>query len=166
MFSKNSKNENINLSSMNLPDFNLPVLSGKSGTFSNKDIESVMLFSFVSDYCGPCQKELELIKSMCEKYSKEKIHPYIFAVGSGDKIKKSIDSLGLSCYLVKTDSIFLGKMKIQSIPTRILLENGKEITRIVGIPSYEEPIFVQKLEELIGYVSLDTVQKDINKKNL
>ena len=87
------------------------------------------VFYFTADWCQPCKK----VKPIVEDMKKE----------------------GFQFQMVDADyeQLLVKKFEIRSVPTFILLENGKEINRITGAKTREE------LENFINYEK--TVQENI-----
>jgi len=87
------------------------------------------VFYFTADWCQPCKK----VKPIVEDMKKE----------------------GFQFQMVDADyeQLLVKRFEIKSIPTFILLENGKEINRITGAKTREE------LENFINYEK--TIQENI-----
>jgi thioredoxin-like negative regulator of GroEL len=87
------------------------------------------VFYFTADWCQPCKK----VKPIVEDMKKE----------------------GFQFQMVDADyeQLLVKQFKVSSIPTFILLKNGKEINRITGAKTRGE------LEDFINYEKI--VQEDI-----
>jgi thioredoxin-like negative regulator of GroEL len=87
------------------------------------------VFYFTADWCQPCKK----VKPVVEDMKKE----------------------GFQFQMVDADyeQLLVKQFKVSSIPTFILLKNGKEINRITGAKTRGE------LEDFINYEKI--VQEDI-----
>jgi len=88
------------------------------------------VFYFTADWCYPCKK----VKPIVEEINRDSIIKF-----------QSID--------VDSEIELAKKFEIRSIPTFILLKDGKEIKRITGAKTKEQ------LEEFIGYEK--NIQNDI-----
>jgi len=87
------------------------------------------VFYFTADWCQPCKK----VKPIVEDMKKE----------------------GFQFQMVDADyeQLLVKQFQVKSVPTFILLKDGKEINRITGAKTREE------LEDFINYEKI--VQKDI-----
>jgi thioredoxin 1 len=113
--------------------------SQKERTFIiNKNIENLTnIFYFTADWCQPCKK----IKPMVQEINK--------------------DRLGLKFHMIDADieQELVQKFKIQSLPTFIIIHQGKEIQRLIGLQTKE------KLQEFLTFAETgnheEIVQKDL-----
>jgi thioredoxin 1 len=113
--------------------------SEKERTFIiNKNIENLTnIFYFTADWCQPCKK----IKPMVQEINK--------------------DRLGLKFHMIDADieQELVEKFKIQSLPTFIIIHQGKEIQRLIGLQTKE------KLQEFLTFAETgnheEIVQKDL-----
>ena len=87
------------------------------------------IFYFTADWCGPCKKTKPVVEDM-------KKEGFEFQIIDADY-----------------EQLLVKRFQVKSIPTFILLEDGKEISRITGAKTRKE------LEDFINYEK--TVQKDI-----
>jgi len=86
-----------------------------------------VLIDFYSDWCGPCQ----MMKPVFEKIS--------------DEYNEKLKFLKLN---TQSEEGLAMKFGIQGIPTLIVLNNEKEIGRIVGFVS--EEMLKQKINEILN----------------
>jgi thiol-disulfide isomerase/thioredoxin len=87
------------------------------------------VFYFTAEWCGPCKKTRPVVEDM----------------------KKE----GFDFQMVDADyeQLLVKRFEVKSVPTFILIENGKELNRITGAKTREE------LENFINYEK--TIQKNI-----
>jgi len=87
------------------------------------------VFYFTAEWCGPCKKTRPVVEDM----------------------KKE----GFEFQMIDADyeQLLIKQFQVKSIPTFILLEDGKELNRITGAKTREE------LEDFINYEK--TIQKNI-----
>ena len=87
------------------------------------------VFYFTAEWCGPCKKTRPVVEDM----------------------KKE----GFDFQMVDADyeQLLVKKFEVKSVPTFILIENGKELNRITGAKTREE------LEDFINYEK--TIQENI-----
>jgi thioredoxin 1 len=81
-----------------------------------------MIYYFTADWCNPCKK----VRPVVEEINRESINKF-----------KIID--------VDSEMELVKKFDIRSVPTFILLKDGKEIKRITGAQTREQ------LEDFISY---------------
>ncbi|MFP4458631.1 MAG: TlpA family protein disulfide reductase [Candidatus Zixiibacteriota bacterium] len=154
---KQKKTANSANGNLTLPKFELSIPDSKE-KLESKKLEEIIVISFISDFCGPCIKELESIKRIQDTYENKNVDYLILIIGDGTDYLKDIDSLQLKTHIALADSNFLGKLKIGSIPTRLLFSNNELLYRLEGTPSYKEPEFREELDKLLGIVRTDTLE--------
>jgi thioredoxin 1 len=81
-------------------------------TFSQETSQGVVLVDFYADWCGPCR----MIAPMLEELSEE------FA-GKAQVVKVNVDH-AQKCAT---------QYGVTSIPTLVLMKDGKEVQRVVGV---------------------------------
>jgi len=74
----------------------------------------LVLVDFWAEWCGPCKRIAPTVESIAEKYQ-----------GKAKVFKMNVDENGER----------LSSFGIKGIPTLILFQNGRELERIVGVPS-------------------------------
>jgi thiol-disulfide isomerase/thioredoxin len=87
------------------------------------------VFYFTAEWCGPCKKTRPVVEDM-------KKESFDFQMVDADY-----------------EQLLVKKFEVKSVPTFILIENGKELNRITGAKTREE------LENFINYEK--TIQKNI-----
>ena len=87
------------------------------------------IFYFTADWCGPCKKTRPIVEEL-------KKEGYQFQIIDADY-----------------EQLLVKRFEIKSIPTFILLEDGKEFNRITGAKTRGE------LEDFINYEK--TIQKNL-----
>ena len=87
-----------------------------SSDFDTTIQSGVVLVDFYADWCGPCRRQLPVLEEIATKFE-----------GKAKIIKVDTD---------KAQDIAL-RFGIQSIPTLVLLKNGKEVTKFVGLQQAE-----------------------------
>jgi thioredoxin 1 len=104
----------------------------------NKNIEDLInIFYFTADWCQPCKK----IKPIVQEINKDKS--------------------GLKFHMVDADieQELVQRFKIQSLPTFIIINQGKEVQRLIGLQTKE------KLQEFLTFAETgnheEIVQKDL-----
>ncbi|GEM_PF-1454092 len=131
------------------PDFKFSASDGN--VYTEKDLEKgVTIAGFMVSWCVPCAGELKILNEYKTEYSAKKLQVLVFTYEDYSKYDSLMNSLGLDIPVLKADSTLLAALKIDVIPTRILLNNGREIKRVVGAPSFEEDAFRKVLADLLG----------------
>ena len=87
-----------------------------SSDFDTTIQSGVVLVDFYADWCGPCRRQLPVLEEVATEFE-----------GRARIIKVDTD---------KAQDIAL-RFGIQSIPTLVLLKNGKEVTKFVGLQQAE-----------------------------
>lgn len=80
--------------------------------FGSKTAKGRVLIDFFAEWCGPCKRLTPILEEIAPQVS-----------GQCSIFKLNIDECGGIC----------SKFDITSVPTLVLLEDGKEIGRIVGL---------------------------------
>ena len=94
--------------------------------FKTKIAKGLSLVDFNAPWCAPCKMQEPILEKLSQKY-KDKVRIGAMNI---DENKKTADRFG-----------------IQSIPTLIIFQKGKEIQRFVGLQS--EGTLSDALEQLI-----------------
>ena len=81
-------------------------------SFEKETKEGVTLVDFYADWCGPCRMLAPILEKIANKLK-----------GKAHVAKLDVDSSQ------RTASAF----QVTSIPTLVLIQNGKEVGRIVGV---------------------------------
>lgn len=163
IFGCRSKRSDVpTVSDVRLPSFGLACARSES-VISSRDLADVVVISFISDFCGPCIKEIETIESLVEDYNRRGLEFMMVLVGEGDMYLNVIDSLAFETHVVRADSAVMIDLQISSIPTRFLFANSNMVYRLQGSPSYKEQEFRQNLDSVLGIVreDADEVDEDI-----
>jgi thioredoxin 1 len=80
--------------------------------------EKKVLIDFYADWCGPCQKLSPIVDKFAEEHSEIKV------------VRIDIDA----------QEDLADRYNIRSIPTLVVIENGEEINRVIGLVSEEKII--------------------------
>ena len=96
------------------------VLNIESSNFETEVIKSEkkVLIDFYADWCGPCQKLSPIVDKFAEEHSEIKV------------VRIDIDA----------QENLADRYNIRSIPTLVVIENGEEINRVIGLVSEEKII--------------------------
>lgn len=84
--------------------------------------EKKVLIDFYADWCGPCQKLSPIVDKFAEEHSEIKV------------VRIDIDA----------QEDLADRYNIRSIPTLVVIENGEEINRVIGLVSEEKIIEICK----------------------
>ncbi|MCK5832076.1 redoxin domain-containing protein [bacterium] len=145
---KSHGNNEIN-SERIFPEFRFSASDGN--TYTQKDLEKgVSVSGFMVSWCLPCAGELERLQNIKNKYTSRQLQVFVFTYEDFDKYDSLTKTLNLDLPIIKADSSFFALMNIDAIPTRILSNDGREITRIIGAPSFEEEAFQADLKKNLG----------------
>ena len=80
--------------------------------------EKKVLIDFYADWCGPCQKLSPIVDKFAKEHSEIKV------------VRIDIDA----------QEDLADRYNIRSIPTLVVIENGEEINRVIGLVSEEKII--------------------------
>ena len=96
------------------------VLNIESSNFETEVIKSEkkVLIDFYADWCGPCQKLSPIVDKFAKEHSEIKV------------VRIDIDA----------QEDLADRYNIRSIPTLVVIENGEEINRVIGLVSEEKII--------------------------
>jgi thioredoxin 1 len=81
-------------------------------TFSQETAKGVVLVDFYADWCGPCRMIAPMLEDLAQEYT-----------GKAEVVKVNVDQAQKSA----------SQFGVTSIPTLVLLKNGKEVQRVVGV---------------------------------
>ncbi len=101
----------------------MSVLVLNEENFANEVSSGVVLIDFWAEWCGPCQMMLPILSD--------------FANDIGDKVKVGKINVDENPSLAQ-------QFRVMSIPTLIVLKDGKPVEMMVGVKQKEE------LNEIIG----------------
>ncbi len=101
----------------------MSVLVLNEENFANEVSSGVVLIDFWAEWCGPCQVMLPILSD--------------FANDIGDKVK-------VGKINVDENPALAQQFRVMSIPTLIVLKDGKPVEMMVGVKKKEE------LNEIIG----------------
>ena len=96
------------------------VLNIESSNFETEVIKSEkkVLIDFYADWCGPCQKLSPIVDKFAKEHNEIKV------------VRIDIDA----------QEELADRYNIRSIPTLVVIENGEEINRVIGLVSEEKII--------------------------
>ena len=128
-FSQNAIDAESNVTSEANVNNNMPennenqksaVLDVDTSNFETEVIkcEKKVLIDFYADWCGPCQKISPIVDKFAEEHSEIKV------------VRIDIDA----------QEELADRYNIRSIPTLVVIENGEEINRVIGLVSEEKII--------------------------
>lgn len=81
-------------------------------TFSQETSKGLVLVDFYADWCGPCRMIAPMLEDLAQEYT-----------GKADVVKVNVDHAQKSA----------SQYGVTSIPTLVLLKEGKEVQRVVGV---------------------------------
>ena len=85
--------------------------------------KGLVLVDFWASWCGPCQTQLPILEDVSSRVK-------------GDAVVAKVN--------VQASPRLAGEYGVQSIPTLILFNKGKEVTRFIGVTEAEELMAVLK----------------------
>ena len=103
--------------------------------FSNEHIpEKVNLLAFTAYWCGPCKKQIPILKRFQEEFGQDKFNViYINLDADKSKWEKMVQDYQLSTFINLTDtvnmeqSIMAKRFFINAVPTNILIDQNQKI---------------------------------------
>lgn len=132
-----------------IPEFTAYDTAGSE--FTQKDIsEGPAVVSFLVSWCLTCGYELVALHEIQQEFEQYNIPVVVFSFEDPSKFDSLMDSLEIDLNIVQADSALFADMRIDAIPTRILLSDGREAMRITGAPSFEDEDFRLMLRKAVG----------------
>lgn len=112
------KNQTQNTENKNIKEDNMSVLEVMSDNFEGEVLKSEkpVLVDFYADWCGPCKMLAPIVDAVAEENSDVKV------------CRINIDE----------NEELAVKYGIMSIPTLVVIKNGEEVRRTVGVVGKEE----------------------------
>jgi len=104
------------------------------------------VISFITSWCGPCKIELAEIAAIARENSSLTVLAFTYEEPTA--ISKQLDSLGAHVEICRVDSQTFVTFKIQRIPTRLLLHNGRIIAISEGAPTPPARAFYDSLKSI------------------
>ena len=96
----------------------MSVIKVSSENFNSEVISSdkPVLIDFYADWCGPCKMLSPVVDKLAEEHSEFKV------------VKVNVDE----------NPDLAGSYQVMSIPTLVVIENGKEVNRSMGLQSKQD----------------------------
>lgn len=112
------KKQEQNIDNKNIKEENMSVLEVMSDSFEEEVLKSEkpVLVDFYADWCGPCKMLAPIVDAVAEENSDVKV------------CRMNIDE----------NEELAVKYGIMSIPTLVVIKNGEEVRRTVGVVGKEE----------------------------
>lgn len=112
----NTNQENLQIN--NEGESNMEILSVSNENFESEVLKSnqTVLIDFYADWCGPCKMVSPIVEQIAKEHEKVKV------------VKINIDN----------NQELAVKYGVTAIPTLIVIKNGDEATRTVGVASKSE----------------------------
>ena len=138
-----SKGSNDKATDKMLPAFKL--ITQEKKELKTKDFrKGIYILSVLTDWCNPCQNEIEKLKELKSKYNSK----VSILLATSDSLEWTFeDTLHLPWAFASPE--FFEVMRIKAIPTRILIKDGKELFRIEGIGPVECEMFEDSLSSIM-----------------
>ncbi|HHS50657.1 MAG TPA: TlpA family protein disulfide reductase [candidate division Zixibacteria bacterium] len=145
---KKSDGEASSAGDRSFPDFNATASDGK--TYSAKDLsKGVTVAGFTVSWCAPCASELEALQEIQSEFANE-LSVFVFTYEDPSKFDSLSSALRLEFPILQADSALFKKLSIEAIPSRLLLQDAREVLRISGAPSFEEEEFRERIRQILG----------------
>ena len=126
------KKQEQNIDNKNIKEENMSVLEVMSDSFEEEVLKSEkpVLVDFYADWCGPCKMLAPIVDAVAEENSDVKV------------CRMNIDE----------NEELAVKYGIMSIPTLVVIKNGEEVRRTVGVVGKEEILEMLKEKFLILFL--------------
>jgi len=132
-----------------IPDFSAVDAQGQE--FTQDDIsDGPAVACFLVSWCLTCGYELVALQEIRDEFAEYNFPIVVFSFEEPSEFKVLMDSLMVDLPIVKADSALFAGLRIDAIPTRILLSDGREAMRITGAPSFEDEAFRKMLRKAVG----------------
>ena len=92
-------------------------------TFESEVAQGVVLLDFWAQWCGPCRAQHSIIEAVAQKVE-----------GRAKVARVDVDE----------NAAAAGKFRVDSIPTLVVLKDGNEVARYVGLT--QEAVLTQAIE--------------------
>jgi cytochrome c biogenesis protein CcmG, thiol:disulfide interchange protein DsbE len=135
------------------PEFALPVLDGQQPLDLASLRGKVVLLNFWATWCKPCEDEMPAMQRLHAALSGDAFELVAVSVDSGDaEVRAFRDRLALSFpILLDPQKEISRRYQTFRYPESFLIgRDGVVIERYVGPRSWDEPLYVQRIRELIG----------------
>lgn len=134
------------------PNFTLPTLNGETVTLSSLR-GKVVLLNFWASWCPPCMEEMPSLQSLYAKFTSKDFVLLAVNIEEDGKVLASqiVKKLGLKFTILLDPSQKTTKLyHLTGVPETYLLDkNGVIAEKFIGPRNWEEPPFLEKIEELL-----------------
>jgi peroxiredoxin len=135
------------------PDFTLPSLAGDGDVALSALRGRVVLLNFWATWCAPCEDEMPAMQRLHEGLAGQGFELIAVSVDTGDaEVRAFRDRLGLT-FPILLDPQRKASNLYQTFryPESFLIDkSGKVVERYVGPREWDDPLYVQRIRELIG----------------
>ncbi|HDR91316.1 MAG TPA: redoxin domain-containing protein [candidate division Zixibacteria bacterium] len=130
---------------------NFTAIDANGQKFTQDDIsDGPAVACFLVSWCLTCGYELVALQEIRDEFAEYNFPIVVFSFEEPAEFKELMDSLMVDLPIVKADSALFAGLRIDAIPTRILLSDGREAMRITGAPSFEDEAFRKMLRKAVG----------------